>query len=213
MYLQTTRPTPFQSPDKDRFWLPGPPPARRETSIESVERWYRANGLPELHVPVRRVDLWSTENRTSLTLQPYFEELRRCDRSPTHSIQRHEPGKHMFLFHGCANDISPLLIQSFSRRGPSIRFSRPKSYFSREPAVYWTSSLDFAFAWCVFTETGHWLLSFSKSFECIICVSKVDLSSIHPPSGVYVITPPSNAEGEQRLVDASRLLNLCWIGK
>lgn len=193
-----------RSPSADRFWLPGPPPARRKTSIETVELSYQADGLPELQVPVRRVDLWSRENRTSLTLQRYFRRLGRCDKSPGHhQIHRSQYGKQMFLFHGCANDISPMLVESFSRRGPSIRFSRSQGYFSRKPAVYWTTSLDFAFAWCVFTETGHWFLSFCQAFECVIYVSKVDLPSIRPPSGVYMIPPPSTAEDEQRLVDAS----------
>ena len=189
-----------QSNADTRHWLPGPPPRRRIKELRPPEN------IPcvdrHLAVPVRKVDLWSFKNRTSTTLAPYFDA-----RTGVTSLDNGMGTTERFLFHGCASEINPALLQSFSRYGPSIYFSRPQSYFSRKPAVYWTESLDFAFAWCVFSETGRWEPDLSPGktpFECLIYVSKVEQTILHDESHCYAIPTPSNGEEEQRLVEVSK---------
>lgn len=67
-------------PDTGRWWLPGPPPYRRQVSIESVELSGCADELAGQPVAIRRVDLWSMHNRTTPTMQDYFE--RQCKVTP-----------------------------------------------------------------------------------------------------------------------------------
>ncbi|OCL06211.1 hypothetical protein AOQ84DRAFT_378813 [Glonium stellatum] len=171
--------------------------ARRLRSIDSVERSYQEEGLPALNIPLRTVDPWSTAGRKNPALREYFGQ---DDRNVEGRAKK--DSQTTLLFHSCANDISPSLLQSFSKRGPSIRFARPKSYFSRRPAVYWTDSLDFAVAWGIFTETGRWVSDIWNeliSIECLVYVSKVDLSSIPAPFGVHIIPSPRTPEGEKQL--------------
>ncbi|EUC30362.1 hypothetical protein COCCADRAFT_39414 [Bipolaris zeicola 26-R-13] len=170
-----------------RYWLPGPPPRRRIKELRPPEN------LPcikhHLKIPVRKVNLWSFQNRTSTTLAPYFDARKATsslDGNTLSTTQR-------YLFHGCANEISPALLESFSRYGPSIYFSRPQSYFSRTPAVYWTESLDFAFAWCLSPET--------TPFECLIYVSRVEQNILIDESHCYMVPTPSNYDEEQQLVE------------
>jgi hypothetical protein len=197
-------------------------------SIEAVEL---SNGTDELidqpKVPVRRVDLWSTHNCITPTLQPYFQK--QCIGTDTSSSlastpkQQLEsipeagstihpiPGEKLYLFHCCAKKATPALLQSFVGRGPSIRFARPNGYFSRTPAVYWTNSLDFAFAWGVFTATGKWTIPRQDDhFECIIYVSKVNLSEVSTPNGMYLMSLPECAEREKILVNVRepKVINL-----
>ena len=183
--------------------------ARRLKSIESVERSYQEEGLPALSVPVQTIDLRSIANRESPILRECFE---RDNRAAEGYLNR--DSQKTLLFHSCANEISPSLLQSFSKRGPSIRFARPQSYFSRRPAVYWTDSLEFAYAWGVYTETGRWIpnvLNEPISIECLVFVSKVDLSSIPAPSGVHIIPSPCTSEGEVQLDNVSVLENSCCV--
>lgn len=180
-----------------RCWLPGPPPRRRIKELRPPEN------LPciqhHLEIPVRKVNLWSFQNRTSTTLAPYFDA-----RKAVSSLDGTLSTTERYLFHGCANEISLDLLESFSRYGPSIYFSRPQSYFSRTPAVYWTASLDFAFAWCVFSETGQWEPKLSPEttpFECLIYVSRVEQNILTDESHCYMVPTPSNYDEEQQLVE------------
>ncbi|KAF2679863.1 hypothetical protein K458DRAFT_393427 [Lentithecium fluviatile CBS 122367] len=185
---------------RDRYWLPGSPPRRRLKDLGTVERLLGPNDyLPDLRIPVRPINLWSFENRESSTLGPYFKR-----RGHFGDKSRRNEEEALYLFHGCATEISPDLLHSFARHGPSIHFSRPQSYFSRAPAVYWTDSLDFAFAWCVFSETGRWIPDItpgSKPFECLVYVSKVDAAILANPGKCFHIAEPDADHMEMQLVD------------
>ncbi|OQE21099.1 hypothetical protein PENSTE_c012G05188 [Penicillium steckii] len=209
----------------NRSWASAPFSHRRQISLRAFELY----DCPDEHtsqpqIPIRRVDLWSMHNYTSSTLQAYFEKqctstsrrkvpsLSRQVRHPydglsdkaakAESTTHSNPESDLFLFHCCAIKSTPKLIQSFVRRGPSIQFARPNGYFSRTPAVYWTNSLDFAFAWGVFRATGKWRNPRpDEHFECIIFVSKVNLAETQTPNGMYLINVPECAEMEQKLVD------------
>jgi len=199
--MSSTQTSP-RNTNRDRWWLPGPPPSRRKVSIEAAEQLYQGDGRAELQVPIRQVDLWSTENRTSPTLRGYFEDKCPNWSNPYCQKSKGPSQREIFLFHSCADSVSPALLQSFSMRGPSIHFARPHGYFSNLPAVYWTNSLDFAFAWAFFTAKGRWASpGRDENFECIVHVSKVDLFSTPAPSGVYMISPPSSLDEEQLLVE------------
>lgn len=183
-----------------RYWLPGPPPRRRIKELGPPENLSCVDH--HLAIPIRKVNIWSFQNRTSTTLAPYFD-ARKAVSSLDNSLGTTE----RYLFHGCGNEISPALLESFSRYGPSIYFSRPQSYFSRTPAVYWTTSLDFAFAWCVFSETGQWEHNLSPEttpFECLIYVSKVEQNILTDEPHCYVIPTPSDYDEEQQLVEVSK---------
>lgn len=199
MFIQTQNHKKERSKE-DRYWLPGPPPRRRLKGLDTLEFSYPSS-LPNLHVPIRAVDLWSNDNRKSKTLAPYFQ------RKTLDSGTSPKP-EALYLFHGCASEISPALLRSFSKYGPSIHFSRPRSYFSRTPAVYWTDSLDFAFAWCVFSETGRWLPEISSEsppFECLVYVSKVDSTILDDRNAAFLVPVPNSDASEQELVDVSVL--------
>jgi hypothetical protein len=225
----TSQETVAQIPDiGHRWWLPGPPPSRGLISIEAVELSNRTDELIDLpQVPVRQVDLWSTHNCITPTLQPYFEKQctvtdnsRSLVPSPKRKFEsilgagstiQPIPGEKLYLFHCCANKATTALLQSFVRRGPSIRFARSNGYFSRTPAVYWTNSLDFAFAWGVFTATGKWTTPRrDEHFECIIYVSKVNLWETPTLNGMYLMAVPGCAERENMLVNVreSKVINL-----
>lgn len=183
-----------------RYWLPGPPPRRRIKELRPPENLPRVDH--HLEIPVRKVNLWSFQNRTSTTLAPYFDAHKAVS-----SLDSALGTTKRYLFHGCANEISPALLESFSKYGPSIYFSRPQSYFSRTPAVYWTASLDFAFAWCVFSETGQWEPNLSPEttpFECLIYVSSVEQNILTDESNCYLVPTPSNYDEEQQLVKVSK---------
>ncbi|KAK4156179.1 hypothetical protein C8A00DRAFT_41334 [Chaetomidium leptoderma] len=183
----------------NRWWLPGPPPPRRLISLHDVEESYRLEGIPELAVPVRSVTL-----RGPLTaagpLAPYTGQLGR----PVTDPQGAPVAAPAYLFHGCGEPVSPEVIRSFARRGPSIRCSRSSSYFSPRPAVYWSNSVEFAIAWSLFARTGSWGLDQAdredrQSFECLIFVSRLDLGTAKFDGGLYMIPRPQTPEEEEEL--------------
>lgn len=180
-----------------RWWLPGPPPPRRLLSLDAVEESYRQDGTPELSIPVRFLSVPCTFSRRSSTLAPY---LNRLDQPTTSSA-----AGPTYLFHGCGNDIGPKVIQSFSRRGPSIRFSRSQSYFSAGRAVYWSNSVEFAIAWSFFAETGSWDFGGRKErpFQCLVFVARLELAEVDFEGGLYLIPRPGGAEEEEELGDVS----------
>ena len=182
-----------------RWWLPGPPPPRRLLSLDAVEESYRKDGTPELSVPVRFISVpWIS--RCSI-LAPYFGRLDQ----PTSDAGAPAAGP-TYLFHGCGNDISPKVVQSFSRRGPSIRFSRSQSYFSAGRAVYWSNSVEFAIAWSFFSETGSWNLNEfdgKQPFQCLLFVSQLNLAETDFDGGLYLIPRPYIAAEEEELGDVS----------
>ena len=111
----------------------------------------------------------------------------------------------LYVFHGCGNVNGPEVVESFARRGPSIRFARARSYFSAQQAVYWSNSIDFAISWSFFAETGSWDLDKHDGwlpFECLIFVSKLDIASIG--SGLYLIPKPLTLKEEEGLTAVSR---------
>lgn len=183
--------------DRDRPWLPYHPPERSARSIESARMIYEDNGFPNLSIPIRTVNLLAGDSITCArhALHLYIHEGDGPDTKPTNE---------RFLFHGCSTAASPALLQSFAKMGPSIYFSRPKSYLSRGPAVYWTDSFEFALAWCVFTKTGKWMANEpyqSRDFECLIYVSKVNINDLSSRFDTHLINTPSSIEEEQNLVD------------
>ncbi|KAH6995868.1 hypothetical protein BKA56DRAFT_570156 [Ilyonectria sp. MPI-CAGE-AT-0026] len=180
-----------------RWWLPGPPPPRRLISLDLVEESYRRDGTPELSVPVRSIRVPWVER--SSVLAPYL------DRSDKPGSAEETPvSGPKYLFHGCGNVLGPRVIQSFARRGPSIRFSRSQSYFSADQAVYWSNSVEFAIAWSFFSETGSWNLNDfdgKRPFRCLIFVSRLDLAEPSFEGGLYLIPRPQSPEEEAELGD------------
>ncbi len=186
-----------------RWWLPGPPPPRRLISLNDVEASYRQEGIPELNVPVRPVTLRDLPTKTG-PLAPYLGQLGR----PVINSDGAPVATPIYLFHGCGEPVTPEVIRSFARRGPSIRFSRPRSYFSSSPAVYWSNSVEFSIAWSVFARTGSW--GFGQSgresqapFECLIFVSRLDLGLARFDGGLYRIPRPQTPEEEEELGQVS----------
>ncbi|KAJ4307367.1 hypothetical protein N0V84_012785 [Fusarium piperis] len=178
------------SPNKPpRWWLPGPPPTRRQLSLDTVDESYQRDGTPELSIPVRHLTVPFAER--SSVLCPYLGRLDQPTTAPGES-------KETYLFHGCGNVTSPRVVQSFARWGPSIRFSKARSYFSTGRAVYWSNSIEFALAWCFFCETGSWdLAGFNGEhpLESLIFVSRPDLRDIN----LQVIPKPQTPEDEEEL--------------
>lgn len=194
--------------DKDRPWLPGAPPIRRRRSISSVLNSYQEDGLPDLKIPVRKVKLTSETNEIWRTqkLDHYANPEKKTINDNARQGRQH-------LFHGCASKVDAALTQSMAYMGPSIRFSRPRGYFSSTPAVYWTNSLMFALAWCVFTKSGKWISHPSQlpdGLECLTYVSEVDISTLPTEAGTYIIPQPGCLSDEQNLVDVSGSCELDW---
>ncbi len=186
-----------------RWWLPGPPPPRRLVSLNDVEASYRREGIPELGVPVRSVTLRGLPTKTG-PLAPYLGQLGK----PLINPDGAPVATPVYLFHGCGEPVTPDVIRSFARRGPSIRFSRPSSYLSSSPAVYWSNSVAFSIAWSFFARTGSW--GFDQSgresqapFECLIFVSRLDLGMARFDGGLYHIPSPQTPEEEEELGQVS----------
>jgi len=181
--------------DLKRPWLPGPPPPRQlnNVNVKSISPLVRYQRYGE--IPIRRINLHrSLEQGIRSLLQAY---------PPVVS----SPGSdYSFLFHGCGAPVTDVHIQSFQSLGPEISFSRPRSYFSAGPAVYWTNSLIFALQWSYFTRTSRWVspdgLS-AANFECILYVSRVDMSEIPKKHNAHAVPNPTNGGEEQRLIQAS----------
>nr|XP_036582650.1 uncharacterized protein CTRU02_07203 [Colletotrichum truncatum]KAF6791441.1 hypothetical protein CTRU02_07203 [Colletotrichum truncatum] len=188
-------------PDKARrWWLPGPPPQRRLVSIAEVEESLCRDGTPELSIPVRHVSvtgltLFATGHPVAASpLDPYLGHL---DSPSNNSTSTH-------LFHGCGNVTGPEVAESFSRRGPCIRFSRDRSYFSSSRAVYWSNSIEFAIAWSFFSETGHWDPAECDKpgiwpFQCLVYVSRLDLEKTNFENGLHLIPEPQGFRDEEEM--------------
>ncbi|KAH6624808.1 hypothetical protein B0J18DRAFT_191266 [Chaetomium sp. MPI-SDFR-AT-0129] len=212
---------PRMDPGKSRrWWLPGPPPPRRLISLHDVEESYRLEGIPELAVPVRTLELrGGLQVLTAANpLAPYIDQLDRpgTDAQGGSPVATLTP---LYLFHGCGEPVNPEVIRSFARWGPSIRFSRSSSYFSPRPAVYWTNSIEFAIAWSFFARTGSWGLDGDQldrddgqSFECLIFVSKLDLGTAGFDGGLHMIPRPQTVEEEEELAQASLVFSMGWRG-
>ncbi|KAK4162998.1 hypothetical protein QBC43DRAFT_69263 [Cladorrhinum sp. PSN259] len=183
-----------------RWWLPGPPPPRRLVSLKAVEESYRRDGTRELAIPVRSITVTSRETYIS-ALAPYISSIN----SAISGAKASESAEPIYLFHGCGNFITDEVAHSFSRWGPSIRFSRTGSYFSAGPAVYWSTSVEFAVAWSFFAETGTWDMDvFNRStpqqpFQCLVFVSKVSLETMNSGEGLYLIPNPQTPLEEEEL--------------
>lgn len=124
--------------------------------------------------------------------------------SPKQQLAPHQLECETLLFHGCSDKVDEALLESFSILGPSVHFSRPRGYFSRQPAVYWTDNLQFAIGWCVFTQTGRWITEISSmpdGLECLIYVSRVNLATIAQQFCAHFVPSPRCTLDEQKLVD------------
>jgi len=183
--------------DKDRPWLPGPPPLRRQRPIRDVLRHHRKLARKALRVPVKRLDVSAGGVHEHLTLYA-------APSSPKQQLAPHQLECETLLFHGCSDKVDEALLESFSILGPSVHFSRPRNYFSRQPAVYWTDNLQFAIGWCVFTQTGRWITEISSmpdGLECLIYVSRVNLATIAQQFCAHFVPSPRCTLDEQKLVD------------
>ena len=172
-----------------RPWLPGPPPPRRQKSINEVAATYQAEGHPHLNIPVREIEIHHLHAllKTDMAKTLLFHTSHLLNESET------------LLFHGCGTSITPNVVQSFSMMGPSIRFARPGGYFSTSPAVYWTTSFKFALAWCIFTRTGSWPTpsgSIPVNFECIIVVAKVHFEKLAQGHKTIFLSCPTSTQEE-----------------
>jgi hypothetical protein len=189
--------------DSDRPWLPGPPPDRQGILVEEAEADWDSEGLQDLQIPIHRIAVLAGSDFTAFLKSPLFEQAIPAANSTAGDSTK-------ILFHGCATKINEKTLHSFSKMGPSIKFSRRRSYFSRKPAVYWTDSVEFALAWCVFTKTGEWGMKYPPSdtpFECVIYIAAVNITSLAAQSSVYSIPDSGSVEDEQQLVDVCALFN------
>jgi hypothetical protein len=171
-------------------------------SLEAVEESYRLDCTPELCIPVRRITVSSAIFPPCAALDQY---LGRLDQPP--SARGSGNPEATYLFHGCGNAIDDDVVKSFSRRGPSVRFARSRSYFSACPAVYWSNSIEFAIAWSFFAETGDWnwdRLDGRRAFQCLIFVSKPDLSALE--QNLYLVPRPRTTLEEEELADVSHMV-------
>lgn len=197
--------------DSDRPWLPGPPPNRQNRAVEEALLAYRNARNPNLRIQIQHIALVMTgeHGHTNGFLDAFEGPLQ-----PWKGISRSR-----YLFHGCATKINKHTLDSFSEMGPSITFARRSGYFSREPAVYWSDTIELALAWCVFARTGRWTLSLSAlaEFECIIYVTELPTELATRHLTLYSIPCPESTEQEQALVDVSvcslafpRLTTIQW---
>jgi len=161
---------------------------------------YRAQSLRGLNIPVRTIV--AAELQT-LFAMPAIRELDRL-MSPTSSYNT----KHSALFHGCGTGLDSETIASFSELGPSTYFARPCGYFSPSPAVYWTNSLKFAIAWCLFTQTGRWSLNdphAKKACSILIYVSLLDLTDMATTQECCFLPSPGSLHDEEYLMKVSNI--------
>lgn len=176
--------------DDSRPWLPGPPPPRRKIGVSDIVAAYRADGHEDLMIPIHKV----FSDNVSL--------LRHSEAQILQKLSITSEGETTLLFHGCGTAICSEVLGSFSKMGPSMRFARPRSYFSKTPAVYWTSSIRFAIAWCVFTKTGKWPSSNQQPdpSESIIVVARANLKALEESKASCMIRGPTTIEEEEELV-------------
>ncbi|KAK5633880.1 hypothetical protein RRF57_009594 [Xylaria bambusicola] len=178
-----------------RWWLPGPPPPRRLIPLSTVDEENTSHGRQALNIPVhhKRISLSNLEE----TLDIYVKQLEKVAiASGTKPV-----------FHGCGTSITPEVVESFARKGPSIEYSRSRGYFSNRPAVYWSSTLRFAVAWCFFTQTGSWepgKVTMEKPRSCLIYVSLVNLVSAPFEGGMYMVAQPRTRQEEEELSSRSQ---------
>ena len=173
-----------------RWWLPGPPPPRRLIPLSPIKEEHVKYGMRPLNIPVHHMCI-SLSNLGEM-LDLYAKQLGNiATASGTKPI-----------FHGCGTSITPEVIASFAQWGPSIQYSRGRGYFSTNPAVYWSSTLRFAVAWCFFTQTGSWELESvanDKPRSFLIYVSLVDFASTPFEGGLYMVVKPQTRQDEDEL--------------
>lgn len=175
------------------------PPRRRRIALHVVAESYMEQQTLELQIPVRSISIaFSTLNHgTTSHFEPYEAPKQRAERKDVF------PRSAMYLFHSCSGDLSPEVVASFARWGPSIRCARQQGYFSCRPAVYWTDTFSFAVAWGIFSKYGSWDFGHrpgQPEFECLVYVAKLEWPSVKLPDGCYCIPAPTTAEDQDELV-------------
>lgn len=182
-----------------RPWYPGPPPPRlrKEFATKLTSEALAQNA----RIPVRKVV--PLADLSNPCLQKYLRQP--LDLSPL------DANKRVYFFHAtttCGQDgtVSKIIPQSFASTGPRIDFARPCSYFSPTPAVYYTTSFEFALAWTIFTQTGSWTSDWdfdAPDLRSVIYVSEVTIGDLFEKlgEGFNVLCPPTNQEEEQLLED------------
>jgi len=179
--------------DSDRPWLPGPPPDRQEILVEQAEADWDSEGLQDLQIPIHAITVLAGSDFMSLLKSSIFKAAIPCITPVA------ENGRKL-LFHCCATKIDEKTIHSFSKMGPSIKFSRRKSYFLRQPAVYWTDSIEFALAWCILVKTDEWRTDCPPSgtaFDFVIYIAELNITSL--PGSLL------------RLLHSRLLFGECWV--
>jgi hypothetical protein len=166
--------------------------------LRVVEQSYIQEQAQELKIPIRTVSFTLNEIYLGFPFQNCPQE------SPKQGLEAEYgfPKSAMYLFHSCSSGLNCKTVASFAKWGPSIRCARQQGYFSRAPAVYWTSTLSFAIAWGIFSKYGSWDLSHrpgEPEFECLVYVAKVEWSSLNLSGGYYCI-PVSSAADQSELV-------------
>jgi hypothetical protein len=155
-----------------RPWLPGPPPQRRRLPIQRVLA--ARSDAQSLDVPVTQISLDAA--LTAPALRRYKGQKFGASSTRIH------------LFHGSA-PVGRETLDSFARLGPCRDFSRPIGYLSRGRAVYWTTSLEFALAWCNFIITGAWDGPLDPNLSCLVYVAEVDLTELFADGGRAILLP------------------------
>jgi hypothetical protein len=185
---------------KDRPWLPGPPPRRSNPNYRNKKYPEPRVLPPSVTVSITKLDF--RDPSCVSILKPYLgQEFR--------GIEKVVPrrcgvvSEHIYLFHGSAEGGIERVARSFVRHGPSISFARSNGYLSREPAVYYTTSLEFALSWIYFTDYGQWSAKNWKTatLRGLVYVSKVNVKRLYQKFRCNEIPSPVTTQQEQQLQD------------
>lgn len=187
-----------QKSSQQRPWLPGPPPPRLSLESRSKLMLGGSSIFKQLHVEniQLRPDLSNSQ------LQKYLGQVLDAEFLLSSNLP-----PSFYIFHATTvptGDES--IIKSIVRRGPSLDFARPRSYFSATPAVYYTTSLEFALAWSIFTQTGSWETSWrfdSPELTSVVFVARITLHELIKEFDMNILFPPVTQEEEQTLQNVS----------
>ncbi|KAF2493080.1 hypothetical protein BU16DRAFT_97506 [Lophium mytilinum] len=179
-----------------RPWWPGPPPLRSDPKYRS--KTSRLVPVPSCTYQIPILPFRFCTDYFKQSCAQYRGQSFR-----TESVTRPDLST-VFLFHATAEGASNEVAQSFSACGPSLAYSRSNGYFSREPAVYYTTSLEFALCWILFTRHGRWDLDVEFADlqpRGLIYVSRVDVCMLAKTFRTRPIDPPNTTSDEQALQD------------
>lgn len=173
--------------DDQRDWLPGQPPPRL-----SAQHHQMLLRMPlKLTAPLAPLTEISLKGDLgNACIQRYLGQAI--------SLPNCLPDE-IYLFHATALGPSAAhIVNSFRDFGPSLRFARARGYLSPTPAVYYTTSIELALLWIIFTTGGKWDVEggfASHKLSGLIYVAKVNIKRLLKDSaGVAFLNPQTEAD-------------------